>query len=242
MLKCQVMKTRNLRVLGVIPARAGSKRVLNKNKRLLGTKPLIVWSIDSARESKVIDHIVVSTDSEEIKQIALDSGADVPFIRTKKLSQDDSPAVDVIIDVIKNLEQIGKCYDIVLILQPTTPFRKVETIKDVVSRIKEDRTVNGIVGVKKIKDHPELTMFSHENGDLIPYFDSSLLKQRTQSFNEACLINGSIYAFRINEFTENKHIIFEGVKPHYTVEECENIDIDTEEDFKEALNYIKQKE
>ena len=117
------------KIIALIPARSGSKRVKNKNIKVLGKHPLIAYTIQSAIESNVFDEIIVSTDSVEIKEISEYYGARVPFLRPAEFSQDTSPDIQWVrhaLDymILQNLE-----YDFFSILRPTSPFRKPDTIK-----------------------------------------------------------------------------------------------------------------
>ncbi|MCX6112252.1 MAG: acylneuraminate cytidylyltransferase family protein, partial [Proteobacteria bacterium] len=112
------------KILAVIPARGGSKGLPDKNIKKLYNKPLIVWSIEQAKESKYIDRVIVSTDSNEIAKIAVDHGAEVPFIRPSELAKDNTPTIDVLVHLINHLENNGSKYDILLLLEPTSPLRK----------------------------------------------------------------------------------------------------------------------
>src|SRR5690554_133682 len=124
----------NQRVIAVIPARAGSKGVPQKNIKLLGGKPLIAWSINIAKKSKYIDEIVVSTDGEKIANIAKEYGAKV-IKRPDSLAQDDSLAIDAIRHVIDCYREIGKPCDIVVILEATCPLRSVEDIDTSIEKL-----------------------------------------------------------------------------------------------------------
>lgn len=116
---------REKRILAIIPARGGSKGVPRKNIRDLAGRPLIAWTIASARESKYLDRLIVSTEDEEIASIARQFGAEVPFMRPPELAQDGSSGID---PVIHALETLPEKYDYMVLLQPTSPFRNAEDI------------------------------------------------------------------------------------------------------------------
>jgi len=109
--------------LAIIPARAGSQRLLGKNIRIFAGKPLIAWSIEQALKSKYIDKVVVSTESEAIATVAKDSGAEVPFLRPKHLATDNAKSIDVVLHALWYLESSGQVFDKVMLLQPTSPLR-----------------------------------------------------------------------------------------------------------------------
>jgi CMP-N-acetylneuraminic acid synthetase len=117
------------RVLGVIPARSGSRRVPAKNTQPVGGRPLIVWTIDAARRA-ALDRVVVSTDSEAIAALARDAGADVPGLRPASLAADDTPGIDPVLHVVEKLEsEEGYRPDYVVVLQPTSPLRTAHDIE-----------------------------------------------------------------------------------------------------------------
>ena len=112
-----------MRILGVIPARGGSKGVPGKNKKMLNNKPLIQYSIDAALQSGVITETVVTTDDEEIMEMSKEMGASVPFKRPAHLAEDATPTLPVIQHVISYYQEQGMEFDAVCLLQPTSPFR-----------------------------------------------------------------------------------------------------------------------
>ena len=115
-----------MKVLAVIPARSGSKRVKNKNIKSLGGKPLIAHTILSAKKSKYINDICLTTDSIKIKKIGINHGLFVPFLRSKNLSNNSALTINVVKDAIKKFEKYCNTkYDYILLLQPTCPFRKI---------------------------------------------------------------------------------------------------------------------
>ena len=114
--------------LALIPARGGSKGLKDKNIRLLNNKPLLAYTIEAAKESRIFDRIIVSTDSEKIAVVALKYGAEVPFMRPKELATDTASSMDVLIHTIKLLQESNDKYDYVALLQPTSPLRTSQDI------------------------------------------------------------------------------------------------------------------
>ena len=133
----------NKSILVVIPARGGSKGLPDKNIMPLAGKPLIEWTIEVARESKYIDRFILSTDSEEIADVARSYQCEVPFMRPQELATDDASGNDV---VIHALEYIGEKYNLVMVLQPTSPLRKTEDI-DQALEIMEKENAPAVVSV-----------------------------------------------------------------------------------------------
>jgi CMP-N,N'-diacetyllegionaminic acid synthase len=141
-------------VVGLVPARAGSKRVPNKNIRPLAGHPVIAYTIAAARDSGMFESVLVSTDSEEIARIARYYGADVPFLRPPQFATDTSPDIEWIEDVLRTLAQQGRRTDCFSILRPTSPFRKADTIRRAWSAFTTAEGVDSLRAVEKCKQHP----------------------------------------------------------------------------------------
>ena len=118
-------------IIGIIPARGGSKGIPCKNIKKLAGKPLLSYTAEAAHRSKLLTRIVLSTEDEEIKQLGLDLGLDVPFMRPAKLAEDDTPGVSVIRHAVDTLEREENYYpDVIVVLQPTSPLRTSEHIDE----------------------------------------------------------------------------------------------------------------
>ena len=140
---------KNDKVLAIIPARAASKRLVNKNIQQLNGKPLICWTIDSAKKSRYIDKIVVSTDSKEIQSLATDSGVEAPFIRPAILSNDTADSLSVL---KHSIEFFKNQFEYVILLQPTSPLRNSDDIDNALEII--DDNILAIVSVCKTEHSP----------------------------------------------------------------------------------------
>jgi CMP-N,N'-diacetyllegionaminic acid synthase len=141
-------------IVGLIPARAGSKRVPNKNIRLLAGHPVIAYTIEAALESGIFQSVVVSTDSEQIANIARYYGADVPFLRPAEFATDTSPDIEWVHDTLRRLAEQGQGTDCFSILRPTSPFRKPETIRRAWTAFLTAGCVDSLRAVEKCKQHP----------------------------------------------------------------------------------------
>jgi N-acylneuraminate cytidylyltransferase len=141
-------------VVGLIPARSGSKRVKNKNIRPLGGHPVLAYAVASALESGVFDEVIVSTDSELFADIARHYGASVPFLRPPEISGDRSPDIEWIEYTLEWLREQGRDYDCFSILRPTSPFRKAETIRRAWSIFLGAGGADSLRAVEKCKQHP----------------------------------------------------------------------------------------
>ena len=141
-------------IVALIPARSGSKRVPNKNIKLLAGHPLMAYSISSAVQSGIFADVVVSTDSEHYAEIARHYGADVPFLRPGKYAGDTSPDIEWITHTLSKMSQSGRNFDCFSILRPTSPFRLPETIQRAWAEFKAEAGVDSLRAVEKCSQHP----------------------------------------------------------------------------------------
>ena len=142
-------------IVGFIPARGGSKRILGKNVKVLAGHPLIAYAIASALESNVFGRVIVSTDSEAIADIARHYGAEVPFLRPAEIAGDRSPDIEWVEHALGWLKDQGQDYDCFSILRPTSPFRKAETVRRAWAEfMAEGAAVDSLRAVEKCRQHP----------------------------------------------------------------------------------------
>lgn len=142
------------KIVALIPARAGSKRVQDKNIRVLSGHPVIAYTIAAALESGVFADVVVSTDSEKYAAVARHYGAQVPFLRPTEMAGDLSPDVEWVEDTLERLRDAGSAYDCFSILRPTSPFRQAETIRRAWQQFLAHDDVDSLRAVEKCKQHP----------------------------------------------------------------------------------------
>ena len=225
-----------MRILALIPARGGSKRLLGKNIRMLGDKPLIVWSIDAAKGIPEICDILVSTDSSEIAEICKESGVLVPWLRPADLATDTASSVDVAIHALDWYEAEKGAVDGILLLQPTSPFRTQEAIrKGIMLFMKHDR--KPVLGVSPTHAHPMWTL--KMKGDyLVPYMQEHGLESRSQDLPPAYIVNGSFYLISPTELRNCKSFMGSRTVPLLIESPQEAVDIDSEWDFKMAEKIV----
>lgn len=219
------------RILAIIPARSGSKGLKDKNIKKLNGKPLISYTIEAALKSQVFKDIVVSTDSEKYKKISEQYGAWVPFLRTKDLAQDTSSSNDVIEEVLLNLKHMGKEYDCFMILQPTSPLRNHEDIKNSINFFYEKRA-NSVVSMCECHDSPLLTTNIDEEMRLDGFLEQ-LNKVRRQDLKKFYRLNGAIYLVKVDYFFKYKNI-YEKNSYAFIMDKRKSIDIDDINDFEYA--------
>ena len=217
---------KNKRIIAFIPARAGSKRIKNKNKKILNGIPLFQYSVDVAKKSKYIDNIIVSTDSKEILEKAISLGCLNTELRPHYLSTDTSRIIDSIIYEIKanNLND----YDAIVLLQPTFPYRTVEMLDKAIEEYFKFET--SLITVVKAKEQP-LFMRKIENNKLKKILEESS-DIRSQDFPNLYKIVGCIYINNIKTLSTST-ILNENEIP-FLIDNKYNIDIDTMDDFKRA--------
>lgn len=218
-----------MKILALIPARGGSKRLPGKNKRLLGGKPLIVWSIDAAKGVNEICDILVSTDDPEIAVISEAAGALVPWLRPAELATDTATSVDVALHALDWYEKENGSVEGLLVLQPTSPFRSYDQIAAAVKAF----AANGhrpIVSVSPAASHPAWCFRIYEKR-LHPFINMDGTKLRSQELEPAFALNGSIYLIDPNQLREARTFFTEDVEAIVMNQAMASIDIDTEFDW-----------
>lgn len=221
-----------MRILALVTARAGSKRLPGKNIRPLGGKPLIVWSIDIAKNIREICDILVSTDCPDIAAVSQKAGAYVPWLRPAELATDTASSVDVAIHALDWYEAEKGAVDGLLLLQPTSPFRITATIKRGIDlfKLKDGRPV---LGVSSTHSHP-LWSFKIEGDCLVPFMSDHGLEKRSQDLPPAYVVNGSFYVIAPAELRKKRSFFGENAIPLLIESPEAMIDIDSEYDFKIA--------
>jgi len=141
-------------VAALIPARAGSKRLASKNVRLLDGHPLLAYTIEAALQSGIFNKVLVSTDSEQIAEIARRYGAETPFLRPEAMATDHSPDIDWILHALNHLEAVGSAPDCFSLLRPTSPFRQPETILRAWDQFRRHPEADSLRAVEPCKQHP----------------------------------------------------------------------------------------
>lgn len=222
--------------LGIIPARSGSKRILNKNKKILNGKPLIQWSINSAKQSKYIDSIVVSSDDDQILTIAQEQDVDI-LKRPDFLASDASTTVDALLHTLEKIEDI---FDYLVLLQPTSPLRTSLDIDQAIEML-IDREVNSVVSVCQAQHSPLWCNTLPESGIMDNFMFKSLEGKRSQDLEAYYRLNGAIYIVKISEFISVKSLIPDNTYA-YKMDQSRSIDIDTMYDFVCAEAIMKSEE
>lgn len=227
-----------MRILAVIPARAGSKRLPGKNIRELGGKPLIVWSIEVAGAVPEVCDILVSTDAPSIAAVCAAAGAMVPWLRPSELASDTAASIDVVLHALNWYEAEHGAVDGVLLLQPTSPFRRIASVRQGVELFARHGG-QGVLGVSPSPAHP-LWMFKLENGHLLPYLDPSGLGTRSQDLPPAYVVNGAFYLSSPAQLRAQRSFIGATTVPLMIDSPEEALDIDTAWDWTLAETVLRQ--
>ena len=227
------------KVLAIIPARGGSKGLPGKNVKELCGKPLIAWSIEQAKYCNDIDRIVVSTDDEEIAEVAKKYGAEVPFIRPAELANDTASTVDVIFHAINWLKEYENYRpEYILLLQPTSPLRTVEDIRTAIQTLK-DKDVRAVVSVCETDHHPWWSNTLPEDGNMGNFIRLEILNKRRQDLPVFYQLNGAIYLAD----TDYLHECNGFLGPYtfaYKMPKNRSVDIDSDLDFKLAKLLLEE--
>lgn len=228
-----------MKILALIVARGGSKRLPGKNIRMLGGKPLIVWSIDVAKDIPEICDILVSTDDRSIAAVCQANGALVPWLRPDELATDTASSVDAALHALDWYEGEYGAVDGLLLLQPTSPFRKKESMHKGIELFMKNN-LQTIMGVSPLHAHP-MWALKKEGDYLVPFLDSHEFEMRSQDLPPVYAVNGSFYLISSNELKANRSFIGNKTLPLLTESQEESLDIDTEWDFRIAELIVKEK-
>ena len=228
-----------MKILALVAARGGSKRLPGKNVRLLGGLPLIEWSINSAKGFTQIVDILVSTDDIEIATICKAAGAYVPWLRPGALASDSASSVDVALHALDWYESEKGPVDGLLLLQPTSPFRSSATIQRSFELF-EKHGYRPVLGVSKPHEHPMWAMKLHGEY-LIPFIEANGLNLRSQDLPAAYVVNGSIYLITPEDLRNNRSFHSTKTVPVFVDSQIEALDIDTEFDWRCAVAHLADK-
>ena len=224
------MQSRNKKRIAIITARGGSKRIPKKNIRLFCGKPILTYSIRAALDAGIFDKVMVSTDSEEIAQIAREAGADVPFMRSDATSGDYATTAEVLLEVLAEYEKQGESFDTVCCIYPTAPFVTEQKLRDGIALL-EERDVDSVVPVVRYS-YPPQRAFVQKDGYTVLKFPEYLgaRSQDLEPFFHDC---GQFYCMQVKNFKEKKQIFTDRMLS-IDMPETEVQDIDNETDWKLA--------
>lgn len=224
--------------IAIIPARSGSKGLQNKNIMNLNGKPLIAYTIEAAKQSNLFDEIFVSTDSEEYANIAGKWGASVPFLRNDELSSDIASSWDVVKDAIIKYHEMGKSFNSIALLQPTSPLRRSE---DIINGYKKfwSKNAKAVVAVCEVDHSPLWCNVLPKDCSLKNFLNEELINVPRQGLSTYYRINGALYIVDREYLMNSQNIYGEGCYA-VVMPKINSVDIDDAMDFKIAETLITE--
>lgn len=228
-----------MKKIAIITARGGSKRIPRKNIKEFCGKPILAYSIEAALRSGIFDEVMVSTDDEEIADIARKYGASVPFLRSEKTSGDFATAPEVVLEVLEEYEKRGVHYDLGLLLYPTAPFVTAAKLKDAAEKLLAS-DADTLVAVVQFSYPPQRGMIMKEGRLVFEY--PQYLDSRSQDLEPHYHDVGQFLFFHTEAFKKNRRLLVGNLLP-YVVSEMEVQDIDNQTDWEIAeMKYRVMKE
>jgi CMP-N,N'-diacetyllegionaminic acid synthase len=222
-------------VLAIIPARGGSKGIPRKNIRDIGGKPLIAWTIEEAKKSRYIDRLILSSDDDEIIEVAKAWGCEVPFKRPIELAQDDTPGIAPVLHAL----EILPIYDYVTLLQPTSPLRQADDIDGCLEKCLA-ADANACVSVTEVTENPYWMYTIEEDGAMRQLIQTNDLFYRRQDLPQVYKLNGAVYVAKYEWLLQSQSFLSKDTLA-YVMPWERSIDIDTNLDLVSLNFFIEQK-
>jgi CMP-N-acetylneuraminic acid synthetase len=230
-----------MRVLGLIPARGGSKGIPRKNIRALGGKPLLQYSAESALASRRLARVILSTDDEEIARVGLECGLDVPFLRPAELAEDTTPTLPVVQHAVGWLEREGERFDAICLLQPTNPFRRAEHIDACIDLLEKSGADSAVTILPVPAEYnPHWVYFQDEDGSLRLSTGEETPIARRQALPPAFHREGSVYVTRRSVVMDQNSLYGKRVAG-YMMEAGSSVNIDNQEDWERAVAIVSNR-
>jgi CMP-N,N'-diacetyllegionaminic acid synthase len=228
-------------VLAIVPARGGSKGVPDKNLRVLAGRTLLDRTADAARRSGVIDRIILSTDSDAIAAAGKAAGLEVPFKRPSTIAQDDTPMLPVVSHAVDELSQRGWDADVIVLLQPTSPLRKPEQIRDAVALLRSSGADSVVTVVEIPKHHSPDYVMRIDDDVLRPFLPEGARVTRRQDARPAYSRDGTVYAFRRSTLERFGNIYGENCRP-LVIDPRDSLSIDSPADWEAAERIVSERQ
>lgn len=221
------------RVLVVVAARSGSKGLPNKNIRLLNSKPLLAYPILAARNAKCVDKVLLSTDSEQYRQVGEEYGASIPFLRAGDLASDTATSVDVVLDVLDRLGVEGETFEYVALLEPTSPLTEANDLDAAIAQLHLRREFcDSVVGVQRLESsHPAYALKMDSSDRISPYSGGEFAAMpRRQELEPLFVLDGSLYVSKVSALRSKKTFYHEATQG-LVFEKRKGFEIDDHIDF-----------
>lgn len=232
-------KLQSKNVLGLIPARGGSKGIPKKNLFPIMAKPLAQYTFEAAKESGVLSQIIISSEDEEILHFAQLHGIDTRYRRPQTLGSDQAKTSDVVLDVLNWLDQVGEYPDVLVLLQPTSPLRSADDINNAVKYFIE-QDFDSMVSVHKMVEHPYKSMHMDASGDWSYLAKPAEKAHRRQDYDDNYFtINGAFYLVKPDWFREHKTFVIENETELFEMSPIAGMDVDELVDVFKVEAYLK---
>ncbi|MCM4161913.1 acylneuraminate cytidylyltransferase family protein [Antarcticibacterium flavum] len=228
-----------MKILGLIPARGGSKGIPGKNIKLLGGKPLLAYTVEAAKASTLLDRVILSSDDAKIIDVAKDLGLEVPFVRPAELAGDATSSLEVIRHALEELRSQGEEYDAVCLLQPTTPFRQEGLIDDVIRKFTEGN-FDSLISVREVPaEFNPHWIFEEKEGKLQIATGEQKIITRRQELPKAYHRDGAVYITKTSVLLE-QNSLYGGNIGFIDTTGSPYVNIDTREDWEEAERHLSR--
>jgi CMP-N-acetylneuraminic acid synthetase len=231
-----------MRVLGLIPARGGSKGIPRKNVRDLGGRPLLAWTADAALGAERLSRVVLTTDDPEIAEVGRRLGLEVPFLRPADLARDDTPTLPVVLHAVAELERAGdrgERFDAVCLLQPTSPLRTARDIDGCIARL-EETGADAVVTVRPVpaEHNPHWVYFEGADGLLHLATGEDEPIPRRQDLPPAFHRDGRVYVVRRDVLVERRSLYGRRLAAYVADDPERSVNLDTPADWEQAEQFI----
>jgi CMP-N,N'-diacetyllegionaminic acid synthase len=228
-----------MRILGLIPARGGSKGIPRKNIRLLGGKPLLQYTAEAALASAKLSRVVLTTEDEEIAEVGRRLGVEVPFLRPAGLALDHTPSLPVVQHAVRTLEAEGDAFDAICLLQPTTPMRSAVDIDACIELFERSRP-DAVISVLEVpaEYNPHWVYFQKADGSLHLSTGDETIIPRRQELPAAYHRNGAVFVTRRETLME-KNSLYGDRLIGYPMDPARSVNIDTEKDWERARRLLE---
>jgi CMP-N,N'-diacetyllegionaminic acid synthase len=223
-----------MQLLGIIPARGGSKGIPGKNIKMLGGKPLLQHAALAAQAAGIFSHLILTTDSEQIAETGRKCGIEVPFLRPPELARDDTPMLPVLQHAVQWAQDRGWALDAIAILQPTAPFRQPTDLRAAFELLRTRTEFDSVVSVATVPEHySPYFLMKIESERLLPFMPDGLKVTRRQDAPKAYSRTGDFYFTRVETLMRGNSIYGTSCLP-YVVSHPNRVNLDTLEDWQEA--------
>jgi CMP-N-acetylneuraminic acid synthetase len=233
------MPTPQPKVIALIPARGGSKRLPRKNLMPLAGKPLLAWTVQAARAARCIDRVILSTDDAQIAAVGRAYGAETPFMRPADLASDDAGTLDVMLHALRTLAAAGENCDLLVVLQPTSPLRCAADI-DAAVELLRNKTADAVISVCETEHPPEWSNILPDGLSMADFFRPGIRTRRSQDLPRTFRLNGAIYVYSADRLLHSRSLDMDDNCFAYLMPRERSIDIDDALDF-ELAQLLRQR-